>query len=331
MGQICGLRYPGFVKKKFLLFICLFLIFAFSILQAEEKKDNNKIKIITTIFPLQKFAKAVVGERGEVSLLLPPGAEVHSWRPLVSDMIKLSSADLFIYIGATLEPWIHNILRSVKSPELRVLEASHDFSLIRKNKAGPKHSENKQAQVHNHEHQNKFIDPHIWLDFEYDQMIVDRIEALLSEINPEEAPRFKKNALSYKKKLQELDQKYREGLSNCLERTFILGGHAVFGYLAKRYNLNQISLYGLSPDSKPTPKQLVEVIELAKKHKIKVIYFESYISDKLAKVMAKEVGAKTLVLHSGANITKEQLKSGMTFMEIMEKNLENLRDGLLCR
>jgi zinc transport system substrate-binding protein len=94
--------------------------------------------------------------------------------------------------------------------------------------------------------------------------------------------------------------------------------------------LNQISLYGLSPDSKPTPKHLVEVIELAKKYETKVIYFESYVSDELAKVMAKEVGAKTLVLNSGANITKEQMKSGMTFLDIMKKNLENLKDGLVC-
>jgi zinc transport system substrate-binding protein len=110
-----------------------------------------------------------------------------------------------------------------------------------------------------------------------------------------------------------------------------LGGHAAFGYLARRYNLNQIALYGLSPDSKPTPRKLAEVVNLAEEHQIKVIYFEDYVSDELAKVIAKEVGAKILVLNAGANISQEQLKSGTTFLEIMEKNLEILKHGLCCR
>lgn len=304
------------VKKKLLFF--LLLIFNISIVQPEENK--SQLKIITSVFPLQEFAMAVAGERGEVDLLLPPGAEIHTWKPRASDIIKLSSADLFMYIGASLEPWLNDILSSVTAANLRILEASQGLSLI--SQSGNEHDQ--------HEHKKKIDDPHIWLDFEYDQMIVDRIEEVLSEIDPEGESLFKKNAAIYKKKLQELDQKYREGFQNCLRRTFILGGHAAFAYIAERYSLKQISLYGLSPDSKPTPKHLVEVIELAKKYETKVIYFESYVSDELAKVMAKEVGAKTLVLNSGANITKEQMKLGVTFLEIMKNNLENLKDGLVC-
>lgn len=95
--------------------------------------------------------------------------------------------------------------------------------------------------------------------------------------------------------------------------------------------MHQISLYGLSPDSKPTPKQLVEVVELARKHKIKVIFFEIYVSNELAEVIAREVGARTMVLNPGANLTEDQLKSGITFFDIMELNLENLRNGLVCK
>lgn len=316
MGHVWRRR-PQTAERKKLLFF-LFLIFNVSILQPEESK--SQLKIITSVFPLQEFAKAVVGERGEAGLLLPPGAEIHTWKPRASDIIKLSSADLFIYVGASLEPWLNDILSSITNSHLRILEASQGLSLI--SESGNEHDQ--------HEHKKKIDDPHIWLDFEYDQMIVDRIEEVLSEIDPEGKSLFKKNAAIYKKKLQELDQKYREGFQNCFRRTFILGGHAAFAYIAERYSLNQISLYGLSPDSKPTPKHLVEVIELAKKYETKVIYFESYVSDELAKVMAKEVGAKTLVLNSGANITKEQMKSGMTFLDIMKKNLENLKDGLVC-
>ncbi|MFB0566166.1 MAG: metal ABC transporter solute-binding protein, Zn/Mn family [Candidatus Aminicenantaceae bacterium] len=317
-------------EKKILFFIFLLSFSSLFSLHALGNKPFKNIQIITSVFPLQEFASAVVKGRGEVSLLLPPGAEIHTWRPRASDIIKLYSADLVIYVGASLELWLHDILKSAASPKLRVLEASKGLSLIKEDEDGHSHKEDKKSEEENHGHQPKYIDPHIWLDFEYDQIIVDRIAAVLSELDPEGETLFRENAKSYKKKLQELDKKYCEALRNCTHATFILGGHAAFGYLAKRYDLNQIALYGLSPDSKPTPKQLVDVIKVAKENNINAIYFEHYVSDELAKVIAREIGAETLVLYTGANVTKEQLKSGITFLKIMEKNLESLRHGLIC-
>jgi zinc transport system substrate-binding protein len=316
-------------KKEFFLLLAFLLVFNPFNLQSKKKNKVDRIKIMTSVFPLHEFAKSVAGEKGEVSLLLPPGAEIHTWRPRASDIIKLSSTDVFIYVGATLEPWLHDMMNNVNNPGLRVIEASRGLVLLNRNDTQTKHEDEKSAGEQNHEH--AFVDPHVWLDFENDQIIIDRIESVLSELMPEEREFFTKNALLYKKKLQRLDQKYQEGLSNCLQRSFILGGHAAFGYLARRYRLNQIALYGLNPDSKPTPKKLVEVVDLAEKHQIKVIYFEENISDELAKVIAKEVRAKTLVLNAGANISQEHLKSGITFLGLMENNLENLKHGLSCR
>jgi zinc transport system substrate-binding protein len=308
-------------KKIFLFFLRFFLILVIFGFQAQDLDAAKKIRVVTSVFPLLEFAGAVSGERGEVSLLLPPGAEIHTWQPRPSDIIRLSSADLFIYIGADLEPWLHDLLKSVRNPNLRVLEASRGIPLI-----------DEEGIVHNgHEHEYGAHDPHIWLDFRSDQMIVDKIVVILSEMDPEGSSIFKRNAFIYKEKLQKLDQKFKDGLKNCVHRTIILGGHAAFGYLARSYDLRQISLYGLSPDSSPTPKKLIEVVELSKKHRIRVIFFEIYVSDELAKVLAGEVGARTLVLNPGANLTKEQLKSGKTFFDIMEENLENLKDGLICK
>ncbi|UCC40846.1 MAG: zinc ABC transporter substrate-binding protein [Candidatus Aminicenantes bacterium] len=303
-------------------------------MDAYENLDNSRrIRIVTSIFPLLEFAEAVSGERGEVSLLLPPGAEIHTWQPRPSDIIRLSSADLFIYIGADLEPWLHDLLKSVNNPSLRVLEASQGILLI--DEEGIVHYGAELEAVGNlnsgHEHERGARDPHIWLDFKNDQMIVDKIAAVLSELDPESSSIFEKNASFYKGRLQGLDQKFKDGLKDCDHETIILGGHAAFGYLARSYNLRQISVYGLSPDSRPTPKKLIEVMELAKKYGIKAIFFEVYVSGELAKVLAEEIGARTLVLNPGANLTKEQFKSGKTFFDIMEENLENLKDGLICK
>jgi zinc transport system substrate-binding protein len=308
------------IKKLFLFFLFILLVFSLLSFPQRNWNDSEKIKIVASVFPLMEFARSVSGERGEVSLLLPPGAEAHTWQPRPSDIIRLSSARLFIFIGLNMEPWLKDFLKSVKNPQLKVLEASQRISLLESEARGP-----------HHEHEQMIPDPHVWLDFEHDQVIVERIAEILSEIEPKNSSIFKKNALVYKEKLQSLEQKFREGLGNCLHRTFIVGGHSAFGYLARRYDLHQVSLYGLNPDSGPTPKMMVEAVETARKLEIKVIFFEIQIGNKLAKALAEELGARTLVLNPGENLTKAELKSGKTFFDIMEKNLENLKNGLNCR
>lgn len=307
-------------RRRILNHFILVIVFCVLILTRPLFSENSKIKIVATVFPLMEFSRAVCGERGEVSLLLPPGAEIHTWNPRPSDIVKISSADLFIYVGANLEPWIHDLLKSIKNPALRILEASRDLPLLEV-----------LTDSHGHGHSHGELDPHIWLDFELDQIIVDRIAALLSGIDAKYSSFYQHNAASYKEKLHLLHDQFLDGLEECACRVVILGGHSAFGYLARKYNLQQISLYGLSPDSKPTPRQMIEVVELSKKHKVKVVYFEEYVSDELARVIAKEIGARTLVLNPGANLDKDQLESGVNFFDIMKKNLENLRDGLNCR
>ncbi len=293
-------------------------------------KAQTKIRVTASVFPLKEFAQAVCGERGEVSLLLPPGAEIHTWRPRPSDLIKISKSDVFIHIGADLEPWLNDVLKSINNPNLRILKASDSVLPIERVEHQPEIDHEEQHDEHAHEHTHGTLDPHIWLDFVIDQKIIDNIVELFSRMEPENSELFERNGAVYKQKLEEYDRRFREELGQCKNRTFILGGHAAFGYLARRYNLHQVSLYGVSPDSMPTPKQLVRVVKLAKQHQINVIYFEVYVSDDLAKVIAEEVGAKTLVLNPAANLTVEQTKANMTFLDIMNQNLASLKKGLSC-
>lgn len=293
-------------------------------------KAQTKIKVTASVFPLKEFTQAVCGDRGEVSLLLPPGAEIHTWRPRPSDIIKISSSDLFVHVGAELEPWLDDVLKSVNNPNLRILKASESVMPMERveHRAEIAHENHQDEHVRKHEHGT--LDPHIWLDFSIDQRIIDSIVGMFSKIEPENSELFERNGTVYKQKLEECDRRFKTELSRCKSNTFILGGHAAFGYLARRYNLHQVSLYGVNPDSRPTPKQLVRVVELAKKHQISVIYFEVYVSDDLAKVIANEVGAKTLVLNPAANLTIEQIQANVSFLDIMSQNLENLKKGLSC-
>ena len=302
------------IKKTFVLFVFLAAVGGGRVL-AEEARPP-KFRVLTTVFPLEEFARAVADDRAEITMLLPPGAEVHTWQPRVSDIKKFSDLDVFIYIGGNLEPWAHDILRSVARPGLKIVEAGRGLVV---------------AALGADEHGAKEADdPHIWLDFAYDQILIDRIQAALAEVEPAGAQPFKKAAEIYKEKLRLLDQEYRNALQSCDRRTFIFAGHSALRYLARRYSLDQVSVYGISPDAAPTPRQLAGIISLAKQKNIKTIFFEPSAGDKLARMIAAEVGADVRPLYPGHNLTPDERRSKTTFLDLMERNLENLRYGLGC-
>jgi len=283
-----------------------------------------KLKVATTLFPLQEFAAAVGGERARVDLLLPPGAEPHAWEPRPSDLAKIQKADVFIYIGRAMEPWAEDLLKATRGANLKIVEASKGLQLLEAKslpkEASPNHKHTREEQ----------IDPHVWLDFSLDGKIIAAIAAAFAEKDPQNASRYRTNGEGYNSRLEALDKKFEAALSSCRHRQIILGGHSAFAYLAKRYGLQQIPLYGISPNAEPTPRKLTEVIQAAKSHGVKYIFFEEMVNPKLARVLAQEAGLQTLVLYDGANLTRDQLKQKVTFLGLMEKNLENLRLGLDC-
>lgn len=281
-----------------------------------------RVRIETSVFPLKEFAAAVAGERGEVRLLLPPGAGVHTWQPRPGDLIRLAECDLFIYIGADLEPWVPDVMRGLAGRKIETLEAARGLDLIREpedeghGRGGEGHGA---------------FDPHVWLDLELAGRIVDLIRDRLSAIDPDGDSVYRRNAATFREKLRGLDLKFKTELGTCPRKTFILAGHAAFGYLARRYGLEQVALYGLSPDSQPTPGRLIDVVGLAREKGIKVIFFETAASPDVAKALSRELGATTLVLNPGHNLTRAEITKGVGFFDIMEKNLRNLKNGLGCR
>ena len=275
----------------------------------------ERLRIITTIFPLREFAKEIAADRGEVNLLLPPGAGIHTWQPRASDIVRLSSADLFIQVGAGLEPWIDGLLKSVSSPKLKVLAVADSLAL-------EEHQDEEDGQLE--------ADPHVWLDFGLDMIIADLIAAELTEIDPSGASAFLAGAARLKEKLRRLDAAYSQGLGRCASRGLVIGGHAAFGYLAKRYGLEQLSLSGLSPDAEVLPSRMMKAIAWGREHNVRAVFTEANANPQMAAVLAKELGAEILVLHPGGNLNKKEWESGRSFFDIMEANLANLRRGLAC-
>jgi zinc transport system substrate-binding protein len=159
--------------------------------------------------------------------------------------------------------------------------------------------------------------------------MVDKIEAELIKINPNNTSYYQSNKKILKEKFVSLDNDYKQGLSNCVEKN-IITSHAAFSYLATTYNLNQIAITGVSPDSEPSLKQLATVAQFATDNNVKYIFFESLLSPKLSQTIAKEVGAKSLVLNPIEGLTDEEVASGKDYFSEMRNNLANLKIALQC-
>lgn len=282
---------------------------------------QERLRILATVLPLQEFAAAIAGDRADVGLLLPAGAGVHNWQPRPGDIARLAECDLLLFIGSGLEPWLPGLIKAMPGRRLNTLEAASSLSLH-------EHGEEPGGEE---EHDHGALDPHVWLDFELDLRIVDRIAQELSRLDPAGTSAFSANAGKLSARLTALDARFRDGLAGCRGKDLVLAGHDAFGYLARRYGLVQRALYGLSPDSQPRPRDIMTAVDFCKEKGIRTIFFENSVPSDLSRTLAREIGGRVLVLHAGHNLTRGQQDRGVGFFELMEENLASLRDGLGCR
>ena len=340
--------------KNKLFFLCVISVYLFTVVSCAQKVSNKKINVISTIFPLYEFVKEVGKGKVNVSMILPPGAEAHSFEPTPQDIVKINESSMFIYTGEEMEPWAHDIIKSLKNQNLVILEACHNIKMLEESEHRCEHEKDghKPSEFENNEHflkdkSSKDIepaameteeenrhhhggkDPHIWLDFEINQKIVLAIAEELSKLDPANKDFYKKNAEEYNAKLAMLDKKFKESIEKCELKTIMYGGHFAFGYLAKRYGLTYISPYkGFSPNSEPTPQKIAELIDLIKKNKIEYLYYEELLDPKVAKSISNSTGVNLELLHGAHNVSKEELKKNVSFLQIMEDNLLKLKKGL---
>lgn len=287
------------------------------------KPVSDTPTVLTTIFPLYDFVREIGKDKIQVSMLLPPGTEAHSFEPTPRDIIKINESSLFIYIGESMEPWAHEIIETVKNDTLLVLEAGDGIT-----ENDDQHlDEDDDHDEDRHSHSGE--DPHIWLDFEIDQTIVDNITEKLAKIDPENRDFYLQNARDYKKKLADLDNKYRETFAKCELNTIMYGGHFAFGHLAKRYGISYISPYeGFTPNAEPSPQKIVKLIETIKANSVDYLYYEELLDPKVAKSISASTGVTIELLHAAHNVSKEELSKGISFLSIMEDNLAKLKKGL---
>jgi zinc transport system substrate-binding protein len=272
--------------------------------------DQSQVLVVVSLYPLYDFARHIAGDRARVTLLVPPGVEPHDWEPAPADIMRVQSARVFVYNGAGLEPWAEKLLGEVRRGDMRIVKATAGLDLL-----------TTEGQP----------DPHVWLDPLLARAEVEAIRTALVAVDPVHAPIYDGNAAAFSSQLLALHERFAAGLERC-ERREIVVSHAAFAYLARRYRLTQLPIIeSLTPDAEPSPAALAALTRQARRARVTHVFFETLVTSKLAETLAREVSATALVLNPVEGLTKEQNAQRMTYIQLMDANLTNLRTALGCR
>ena len=242
-----------------------------SSLVAPSGNASDRIKVATTIAPLGDFVKAVGGEKVDVTVVVPPGAEPHTFEPTPSLMMDVAKADLYVMNGAGLEFWMDKLLQANK--EMIVVDSSQGIDLLQE-------SEDE-------------IDPHIWISLRNAAVQVNNICAGLIEVDSQNKDFYIKNRDAYLETLKALDVELNRTFAGKKNKIFIVH-HPAWTYFARDYDLSQVPL--MENEKEPGPKYLGEVIDLARTNNITTIFVEPEYNPKAAEVMAREMNTSIVTL-----------------------------------
>ena len=314
------------MKKIISIFITFFIVIfviilcAISISDTNIQSKNDKIKVVATLFPQYDFVRQIGNDKVEVTLLLPPGTETHTYDPSPKDIIGINESQLFIYTGNYMEPWAENISSSIDE-SIKVIDVSEGIEHI---KEEHEHEEGKHQEEHKHEY-----DPHIWLDISNAKNMVDNIAKALIAVDNENREYYLENAKEYKEKLDELDNKFEYLIDNSQRNLICFGDKFSYMYFVNRYNLDYITVYdSCLAEAEPSVSKVLEIEEEIKKENIPVIFYESLSEAKIAKRIAKDTEIVALEFSSVHTVSSEDIQNGATYISVMEQNLENLKTAL---
>lgn len=292
----------------------------------EVSEAAEKPQLVATLFPQYDFVREIAGDLVEVTLLLPPGVESHSYEPTPKDIAGITEADAFLYTGEVMEPWAAKIIGNLNGTEVKIVDLSKGITLLAATEEEDAHEGEEEGDA---AHEEGAYDPHIWLDPNNAKIMVSTLLETLIEIEPENETVFRENAEAYLEELTALDLAFKDLFEKSETQTIYYGGHFVFGYFAEAYGLTTVSPYdGFSPDAEPTPKRIADLIDAMDQATFKVIYYEELVDPKIARLVAQETGAEMVLLHGAHNLSKEELESGASYLELMQQNLEKLKLGM---
>lgn len=314
--------------------------------QPSPTNDMTKVRVIASFFPLYDFARNVGGDRADVSVMIPAGIEPHDWEPTPRDIADAQNADMIVYNGAGFDNWVPGINVFSVDASRGIIQSMQDVGVEEEaqvanrtaittanNNNNPIVIDNNSAVVEQDNleaTEESNLNPHTWLDPVLAKKQVEAIRDGFVQIDPANSDYYHQNAQRYIAELDSLDSFIRSELANCTLNDFI-AFHDAFSYFANRYNLTQHSVHGISPEGDVLPQRIQEIMDLAARLGINVIYAEDLVDPRLANVIAGEIpNGQVLVLSPIEGLEREELEQGLDYIDKMRENVQNLKVGLKC-
>ena len=283
--------------------------------------NSKKINVVATIFPQYDFARQVAGDKINLKMLIPPGAESHSYEPTPQDMINIQKSDIFIYVGGENDNWIDNILNSMDISDKKMISLIDCVDVL------DEHSEATGDESASNDRRE--IDEHVWTSPKNAIKITQKISDALCELDANNADFYNKNLNKYVKQLKILDSSFKNVVETGKRKTLIFGDRFAFRYFAEEYGLDCYAAFpGCASQTDTNAAQMAYLIGKVKECGIPVILKMELSNENIARTIADATKTKVLTLHSCHNVPKSEFESGETYLNYMNKNLDVLKEAL---
>ncbi|MEU9065526.1 zinc ABC transporter substrate-binding protein [Streptomyces sp. NPDC048306] len=288
--------------------------------------NTDKFDVVASFYPMEYLAEQIGGDHVNVTTLTEPGQEPHDLELSAKQTAQMGEADAVLYLKS-LQPAVDEAIAQsdVKTKiDAATLTKLEDHGNVEHDHGGEEHADEHAEEEHSAGGEHA-LDPHVWLDPVKYAEIAQGVAKAFEKADPDHAADYRKNAEALAKKLGDLDTAYKDGLKNTSTKVFFTN-HAAFGYLAERYGLTQEAINGLDPESEPSPARIKELQQEAKADGVTTVFYETLVSDKTAKTLAKDAGLKTDVLDPLEGITDKS--KGEDYVGVMQSNLKALETAL---
>ena len=314
------------MKKKKLILITLAVIL-FGVGGCKQNKEivthgaNGKLNVTTTNFPPFDFVRNIAKDKVNLSMLLPPGAESHSFEPSPKDIIKIQNSGVFIYVGGEGDAWVDRILESMNTPKMKIVRMMYAVTVVEEEIVeGMEEEEGEEETAY---------DEHVWTSPLNAIKIVGAITDALCEADSANAEFYRQNAVDYTKELLQLDKAFLEVIAGAKRNTIVFADRFPFRYFADAYGLKYYAAFpGCSTETEPSAATVKFLINKIRTEKIPVVFHIELSNEKMADTISGETGAKKLLLHSCHNLSKKDFDAGLGYLDFMQGNVENLKEAL---
>ena len=295
-----------------------------------EAPAHTKISIVTTIFPEYDWVREILGDKAdsaEITMLLDKGVDLHSYQPTADDLIKISDCDLFVYVGGESDGWVDDALKSAANRDRKVI---HLLEVLGDSVKEEETVEGMQEEEEDHE--EKEYDEHVWLSLKNAKTLVGAISAALQEIDPDNKDAYAANADAYGQKLSALDAQYQKAVSAGTYKTLLFGDRFPFRYLVDDYGLSYYAAFaGCSAESEASFETVSFLARKVDEGKLPCVLTIEGAQHKIAETIVQNTAGKNqkiLTMDSMQSTTSQDVANGTTYLSLMAKNLDVLKEAL---